>query len=154
MASKGLWANIHAKRARGERMRKKGEKGAPTADQIKRAQGEEVEEKAPVIAGKKMKKLGSNPGSYKRLVQRHLNKKREIAGIIMTMYDARLNLSKQVVDEVNGFFKNKLFKTLIHRNVRLSEAPSFGKPALLYDASSNGAKNYLSLTEEILQRVI
>ena len=88
-----------------------------------------------------------------RLVQRHLNKKLEIAGIIMTMYDARLNLSKQVVDEVNGFFKNKLFKTLIHRNVRLSEAPSFGKPALLYDANSTGARNYMSLTEEILQRV-
>ena len=88
-----------------------------------------------------------------RLVQRHLNKKLEIAGILMTMYDSRLNLSKQVVDEVDGFFKDKLFKTLIHRNVRLSEAPSFGKPALLYDANSTGARNYMSLTEEILQRV-
>ena len=72
----------------------------------------------------------------------------------MTMYDSRLNLSKQVVEEVKSYFKDKLFKTLIYRNVNLSEAPSFGKPALLYDASSNGAKNYLSLTEEILQRVI
>ena len=88
-----------------------------------------------------------------RLVQRHLNKKLGIAGIIMTMYDSRLNLSKQVVKEVNGFFKDKLFKTFIHRNVRLSEAPSFGKPALLYDANSTGARNYMSLTEEILQRV-
>jgi chromosome partitioning protein len=88
-----------------------------------------------------------------RLVQRHLNKKLEIAGILMTMYDSRLNLSKQVVNEVNGFFKDKLFKTFIHRNVRLSEAPSFGKPALLYDANSTGARNYMSLTEEILQRV-
>ena len=88
-----------------------------------------------------------------RLVQRHLNKKLEIAGILMTMYDSRLNLSKQVVEEVDGFFKDKLFKTLIHRNVRLSEAPSFGKPALLYDANSTGARNYMSLTEEILQRV-
>ena len=88
-----------------------------------------------------------------RLVQRHLNKKLEIAGILMTMYDSRLNLSKQVVKEVNGFFKDKLFKTFIHRNVRLSEAPSFGKPALLYDANSTGARNYMSLTEEILQRV-
>ena len=88
-----------------------------------------------------------------RLVQRHLNKRLEIIGILMTMYDGRLNLSKQVVNEVNGFFKDKLFKTFIHRNVRLSEAPSFGKPALLYDANSTGAQNYMSLTEEILQRV-
>ena len=88
-----------------------------------------------------------------RLVQRHLNKKLGIAGILMTMYDSRLNLSKQVVKEVNGFFKDKLFKTFIHRNVRLSEAPSFGKPALLYDANSTGARDYMSLTEEILQRV-
>ena len=88
-----------------------------------------------------------------RLVQRHLNKKLEIVGILTTMYDGRLNLSKQVVNEVNSFFKDKLFKTFIHRNVRLSEAPSFGKPALLYDANSTGAQNYMSLTEEILQRV-
>ena len=60
-----------------------------------------------------------------RLVQRHLNKQLEITGILMTMYDGRLNLSKQVVEEVNSFFKEKLFKTFIHRNVRLSEAPSF-----------------------------
>ena len=88
-----------------------------------------------------------------RLVQNHLNKKLEIAGVMMTMYDSRLNLSKQVVEEIKGFFKDKLFKTLIHRNVRLSEAPSFGKPALLYDANSTGARNYMNLTEEILQRV-
>jgi len=88
-----------------------------------------------------------------RLVQRHLNRNLVIAGVLMTMYDSRLNLSKQVVEEVKGYFKDKLFKTLIYRNVRLSEAPSFGKPALLYDANSSGAKNYLSLTEEILQRV-
>ncbi len=88
-----------------------------------------------------------------RLVQSHLNKKLEIIGIVMTMYDSRLNLSKQIVEEVNSFFKEKLFKTYIHRNVRLSEAPSFGKPALLYDANSIGAQDYMSLTEEILQRV-
>ena len=88
-----------------------------------------------------------------RLVQQHLNKDLNIAGVIMTMFDSRLNLSNQVVKEVDGFFKEKLFKTFIHRNVRLSEAPSFGKPALLYDANSTGAKNYLSLTEEILKRV-
>ena len=88
-----------------------------------------------------------------RLVQNHLNKKLDIGGVIMTMYDGRLKLSKQVVKEIQGYFKDKLFKTLIHRNVRLSEAPSFGKPALLYDANSTGAKNYMDLTEEILQRV-
>ena len=88
-----------------------------------------------------------------RLVQRHLNRNLVIAGVLMTMYDSRLNLSKQVVEEVKGYFKDKLFKTLIYRNVRLSEAPSFGKPALFYVANSSGAKNYLSLTEEILQRV-
>ncbi len=88
-----------------------------------------------------------------RLVQQNLNKDLSIAGVIMTMYDSRLNLSNQVVKEVDSFFKEKLFKTIIHRNVRLSEAPSFGKPALLYDANSTGAKNYLSLTEEILKRV-
>jgi len=88
-----------------------------------------------------------------RLVQQHLNKDLNIAGVIMTMFDSRLNLSNQVVEEVDGFFKEKLFKTFIHRNVRLSEAPSFGKPVLLYDANSTGAKNYLSLTEEILKRV-
>ena len=89
-----------------------------------------------------------------RLVQKNLNRNLEIEGVLLTMYDSRLNLSKQVADEVKGFFKDKIFETIIHRNVRLSEAPSFGKPALLYDANSNGAKNYLSLTEEILQRVI
>ena len=88
-----------------------------------------------------------------RLVQQHLNKDLKIGGVIMTMFDSRLNLSNQVVKEVDGFFKDKLFKTMIHRNVRLSEAPSFGKPALLYDANSTGAQNYLSLTEEILKRV-
>ena len=88
-----------------------------------------------------------------RLVQNNLNKKLKIAGVIMTMYDSRLKLSKQVVDEIQGYFKEKLFKTHIHRNVRLSEAPSFGKPALLYDANSTGAHNYMTLTEEILRRV-
>ena len=88
-----------------------------------------------------------------RLVQQHLNKNLKITGVIMTMFDSRLNLSNQVVEEVDGFFKDKLFKTIIHRNVRLSEAPSFGKPVLLYDANSKGAQNYLSLTEEILKRV-
>ena len=86
-----------------------------------------------------------------RLVQKNLNRNLEIEGVLLTMYDGRLNLSKQVADEVKGFFKDKIFKTIIHRNVRLSEAPSFGKPALLYDANSTGAQNYISLFEEILK---
>ena len=85
-----------------------------------------------------------------RLVQKNLNPKLVIEGVLLTMYDGRLNLSKQVADEVRSFFKDKIFKTVIHRNVRLSEAPSFGKPALLYDANSTGAQNYMSLVEEIL----
>ena len=85
-----------------------------------------------------------------RLVQKNLNPKLEIEGVLLTMYDSRLNLSGQVADEVKSFFKDKIFDTVIHRNVRLSEAPSFGKPALLYDANSTGAQNYLSLVEEIL----
>jgi len=86
-----------------------------------------------------------------RLVQKNLNQKLEIEGVLLTMYDSRLNLSKQVADEVKGFFKDKIFETIIHRNVRLSEAPSFGKPALLYDANSTGAQNYIALVEEILK---
>ena len=86
-----------------------------------------------------------------RLVQKNLNRNLEIEGVLLTMYDGRLNLSKQVAYEVKGFFKDKIFKTIIHRNVRLSEAPSFGKPALLYDANSTGAQNYISLVEEILK---
>ena len=85
-----------------------------------------------------------------RLVQKNLNSKLEIEGVLLTMFDSRLNLSSQVADEVRSFFKDKIFETVIHRNVRLSEAPSFGKPALLYDANSTGAQNYLSLVEEIL----
>tara|TARA_B100000579_G_scaffold436423_1_gene462333 strand:+ start:906 stop:1670 length:765 start_codon:yes stop_codon:yes gene_type:complete len=86
-----------------------------------------------------------------RLVQKNLNPNLEIEGVLLTMYDSRLNLSKQVAEEVRGFFKDKIFETIIQRNVRLSEAPSFGKPALLYDANSTGAQNYLTLVEEILQ---
>ena len=86
-----------------------------------------------------------------RLVQKNLNRNLEIEGVLLTMYDSRLNLSKQFADEVKGFFKDKIFETIIHRNVRLSEAPSFGKPALLYDANSTGAQNYISLVEEILK---
>ena len=86
-----------------------------------------------------------------RLVQQHLNKNLKIAGVLVTMFDGRLNLSRQVLDEVKSYFGDKLFKTVIHRNVRLSEAPSFGKPALLYDANSVGAKDYMALIEEIIK---
>ena len=85
-----------------------------------------------------------------RLVQQHLNKNLKIAGVLVTMFDGRLNLSKQVLGEVKGYFGDKLFKTVIHRNVRLGEAPSFGKPALLYDANSVGAQDYMKLVEEII----
>lgn len=85
-----------------------------------------------------------------RLVQQHLNKKLNIAGVLITMFDGRLNLSKQVLEEVKSYFGDKLFETVIHRNVRLGEAPSYGKPALLYDANSVGTQDYMQLIEEII----
>jgi chromosome partitioning protein len=85
-----------------------------------------------------------------RLVQKHLNPKLGIEGVLLTMYDPRLNLSKQVVEDVRRFFEGRVFETIIHRNVRLSESPSFGKPIMLYDISCRGAEDYLSLAEEIL----
>jgi chromosome partitioning protein len=88
-----------------------------------------------------------------RLVQKHINSSLEISGVLLTMYDTRLNLSKEVSNEVKSYFKDKIFKNVINRNVRLSEAPSFGKPAIMYDANSTGAKNYMQLVEEIVDRV-
>jgi chromosome partitioning protein len=85
-----------------------------------------------------------------RLVQEHLNPQLKIEGILLTMYDGRLNLSRQVAEEARKFFSDKVYQTVINRNVRLSEAPSFGKPIILYDIMSTGAENYLSLAEEIL----
>ncbi len=85
-----------------------------------------------------------------RLVQKHLNPSLEIEGVLLTMYDSRLNLSRQVAEEVRNYFDEKVFKTVVTRNVRLSEAPSFGKPIILYDAVSTGAENYMSLVQEIL----
>ncbi len=87
-----------------------------------------------------------------RLVQKHINSSLEISGVLLTMFDARLNLSKEVGNEVKSYFKDKIFNTVINRNVRLSEAPSFGKPAIIYDANSTGAKNYMQLVEEIVDR--
>ncbi|MGQ9705736.1 MAG: ParA family protein [bacterium] len=86
------------------------------------------------------------------LIKRNLNKTLEIEGILLTMYDSRTNLSQQVVDEVRRYFGLKVYKTIIPRNVRLSEAPSFGKPVVLYDILSKGAEAYLNLAEEVLSR--
>ncbi len=86
-----------------------------------------------------------------RLVQKHLNKKLEIEGVLLTMFDNRLNLSRQVADDVKRFFDKKVYETVINRNVRISEAPSFGKPIILYDAVSTGSENYMSLAEEFIK---
>lgn len=86
------------------------------------------------------------------IVRKHLNPKLEIEGVLVTMYDARLRLATQVAEEVRKFFKDKVYRTYIRRNVRLSEAPSHGKPALLYDAQSLGSKDYLDLAQEIFER--
>jgi chromosome partitioning protein len=87
-----------------------------------------------------------------KIVQRHLNKELEIEGILLTMYDPRLKLSNQVVEEVKMHFQNFVFDTIIHRNTKLGEAPSFGLSVLDHDATSKGAINYLNLAREILQR--
>ena len=86
-----------------------------------------------------------------RLVQKHLNSKLEIEGVLLTMYDGRLNLSRLVAAEVRRYFENRVFHTVINRNVRLSEAPSYGKPIILYDAISSGSENYMNLAEEIIK---
>jgi chromosome partitioning protein len=87
-----------------------------------------------------------------RLIQKNLNPNLNILGILMTMYDKRLNLSNQVAKEVRRYFKEKVFKTIIVRNVKLSEAPSFGKSIFHYDIKSVGAQNYLQLAMEVIQR--
>jgi chromosome partitioning protein len=85
-----------------------------------------------------------------RLVQKHLNPNLRIEGVLLTMYDSRLNLSKQVAQEAREYFDKKVFQTVINRNVRLGEAPSFGKPIILYDILSTGAENYMDLAREVL----
>lgn len=87
-----------------------------------------------------------------KIVQNNLNPDLEIEGILLTMYDQRLRLSNQVVDEVKTHFQKLVFDTIIQRNIRLSEAPSFGLPVLLHDASSKGALNHLNLAKEILHK--
>lgn len=84
-----------------------------------------------------------------KIVQSRLNTELQIEGILLTMYDIRLRLSNQVVAEVKRHFGNLVFETIIHRNTRLGEAPSFGKPVIMYDADSKGAINYLNLAREI-----
>jgi chromosome partitioning protein len=85
------------------------------------------------------------------LVQKNLNKNLAIEGVLLTMFDNRLNLSQQVAEEVREYFKDKVYDTIIKRNVRLGEAPSFGKPIIMYDAVSVGSQNYISLAEEIIK---
>jgi chromosome partitioning protein len=86
-----------------------------------------------------------------RLVQKNLNEKLVIEGALLTMFDGRLNLSKQVADDVRTCFSGRVFETVISRNVKLSEAPSFGKAIILYDIMSVGSENYLNLAKEIMQ---
>ncbi len=87
-----------------------------------------------------------------KIIQTRLNPDLQIEGFLLTMYDSRLRLSNQVVDEVKKHFQQMVFSTVIQRNVTLGEAPSYGKPAVMYDASSTGAKNYLNLGKELLQK--
>ena len=87
-----------------------------------------------------------------KIVQSRLNPNLEIEGILLTMYDPRLRLSNQVVEEIRRHFETIVYETIIHRNTRLGEAPSFGKPAIMYDAESKGSINYMSLVREMLQR--
>jgi chromosome partitioning protein len=85
-------------------------------------------------------------------VKRGLNKALEVEGVILTMFDSRTNLSNQVVDEVVSYFKGKVYQTTIPRNVRLAEAPSYGQSIFEYAENSKGAKAYLDLAEEFLNR--
>lgn len=86
-----------------------------------------------------------------RLVQRKLNPKLQIEGVLLTMYDGRLNLSRQVAEETKAHFGDRVYQTVIGRNVKLGEAPSFGKPIILYDIMSAGAQNYINLAGEVIQ---
>ncbi|NQV03327.1 MAG: ParA family protein, partial [Bacteroidia bacterium] len=87
-----------------------------------------------------------------KIVQSRLNPELDIEGILLTMYDSRLNLSRQVAEEVQAHFHQLVFETLIYRNIKLSEAPSFGDTIMTHDINSTGATNYLNLAREILQK--
>jgi len=86
------------------------------------------------------------------MVKKNLNPNLDIEGVLLTMYDSRLRLSNQIVEEVKRYFGESVFKTVVSRNIRLSEAPSFGKPILLYDAICSGTKNYMELAKEVMKR--
>lgn len=86
------------------------------------------------------------------MVKKQLNEGLDIEGVLLTMFDSRLRLSNQIVEEVKKYFGEKVFKVIVTRNVRLSEAPSFGKPIILYDAVSSGTRNYMDLAQEVLVR--
>ena len=86
-----------------------------------------------------------------QLVQRNLNPALKLEGVLMTMYDSRTNLSQEVVEEVQKYFKAKMYQTIIPRNVRLSEAPSHGQPVIDYDPKSKGAQVYTDLANEVLE---
>jgi chromosome partitioning protein len=86
------------------------------------------------------------------MVKKQLNESLDIEGVLLTMFDSRLRLSNQIVEEVKKYFGEKVFKVVVTRNVRLSEAPSFGKPIILYDAVSTGTRNYMDLAQEVLER--
>lgn len=86
-----------------------------------------------------------------KIVRQHLNPELELEGVLLTMFDTRLRLSNQVATEVRRYFGPRVFKTIVQRNVRIAESPSFGKPVLLYDATSIGARNYIALAREILK---
>lgn len=87
-----------------------------------------------------------------KIVQDHLNPELSIEGILLTMYDSRLRLANQVIEDVKNHFSDLVFETVIHRNIKLSEAPSYGESIIMYDANSKGAVNYLNLAREVLQR--
>lgn len=87
-----------------------------------------------------------------KIIQGRLNPDLEIEGFVLTMYDPRLRLSNQVVEEVKKHFQQMVFETIVQRNIKLSESPSFGKPVVLYDAESKGSVNYLNLAREVLQK--
>jgi len=87
-----------------------------------------------------------------KIIQARLNTALVIEGILLTMYDLRLRLSNQVVNEVNSHFKNMVFETIIPRNIRLSESPSYGIPAIMHDADSKGSISYLNLAREIVRK--
>jgi chromosome partitioning protein len=86
------------------------------------------------------------------IVKKHYNARLAVEGVLLTMFDTRLNLSHQVAEEVRKYFGDKVYKTVINRNVRISESPSYGKPIIHYDAISTGAKNYMALANELLER--